>query len=188
MKRQGHASFLSVLTVNLRKSAVATSELCVNSVFRQLQNCAMVRQEHRQRNCVLLLPEIYTVSQPLTDVLNGSHIWKLLKKHISIEVKNLVPGSRLQKSKFYFCLLLISHTRRNFHMLSKVFCKPSTARSLATCYHGDRDPQEFRRILKIVDYLLQIWATSSFWDKQKVLTKCVEYEFTQKSPIREIFL
>lgn len=76
MKRQGPALFLSVLTVNLRKSAVATSDqraLCKSS-SQTAQNCAMVRQEWRQWCCVLLVPEIYTVSQPLTDMLNGNHI------------------------------------------------------------------------------------------------------------------
>lgn len=53
-----------------------------------------------------------------------------------------------KKIKPCFSLILIPHTWRNLRMFSKVFCKPSTARSLASCYHGDRDPPRIQQNLK----------------------------------------
>lgn len=74
------------------------------------------------------------------------------------------------------------HIKKFPHALISDFpAKPSAARPLAPCYHGGRDPQETGRTVKNADYLPEIWVFSYFVGQEKVLTKFVLFEFTQKT-------
>lgn len=172
MERWCRTSFPSVLTVNFRKCLWKSGGaslllpmiwgLCLNPIFWQCQNHTVVRQWWRWF-CFTsaLVPEIYTVCSKIVFFVCMSYM-ETTEEIYFHRSWNICAVQLMQKHKPLFCLSPVSHM------------------------HGEISTQSHSRFswtVKNADYFPEVWAVSYFCSLGKVLTKLVQFKFTQKAPI-----